>query len=188
MGAEPDAEGTTKAYCAAVDLTDELGMKTKGPNAAQRGMQRLGSTRPGAWGFSKTLRYLDRAVSWASRGRTTAPAVLAGLPVITVTTTGAKTGKKRTSPLVGIPSKGGVAVVGTNFGQARTPGWYHNLRSDPEAEVRYQRVVVPAVAREASGDERDAIITRAEGIYAGFSAYQERIDTREIHVMVLDAP
>lgn len=170
-----------------MNLVDELGLETKGPNAVQRGIQRMGSTRPGAWGFSKTLRYLDRAVTWASRGRTTAPAVLAGLPVITVTTTGAKTGKQRISPLIGVPTEGSVAVVGTNFGQPRTPGWYHNLRADPRAQVSHGGATATAVAREAGGDERDAIITRAEGIYTGFSAYQQRIDGRQIHVMVLDA-
>lgn len=168
-------------------LTEELDYEPSDPNAAQRAMQRMAGTRAGAWTFSKTLRYMDRAVSWASRGRTTAPAILAALPVITVSTTGAKTGKARTSPLIGIPVEGHLAIVGTNFGQARTPGWYHNLRADPAAQVLYRGRTAAARAREAEGAERAQVLARAEGIYGGFGEYQERIDDREVHVMVLEA-
>jgi deazaflavin-dependent oxidoreductase (nitroreductase family) len=83
--------------------------------------------------------------------------------------------------------EGHLAIVGTNFGQARTPGWYHNLRADPAAQVLYRGRTAAARAREAEGSERAQVLSRAEGIYGGFGEYQERIDDREVHVMVLEA-
>jgi deazaflavin-dependent oxidoreductase (nitroreductase family) len=63
---------------------------------------------------------------------------LAGLPVLTVTTTGARTGQRRSAPLVGVPAGDDIAVIGTSFGQSRTPGWYHNMRADPKVEATYR--------------------------------------------------
>ncbi|MGI9624154.1 MAG: nitroreductase family deazaflavin-dependent oxidoreductase, partial [Acidimicrobiales bacterium] len=59
-------------------------------------------------------------------GKTTVPGLLAGLRVVMLTTTGAKSGEPRTMPLVGIPSDGDLAVIGSNFGQGPTPGWVYN--------------------------------------------------------------
>jgi deazaflavin-dependent oxidoreductase (nitroreductase family) len=112
--------------------------------------------------------------------------VLAGLPVITVATTGARTGERREVPLVGVPSGDDLAVIGTRFGHARTPGWYFNMRAEPRAEVGYRGRTVHVVAREAEGDERDGVWARGCQLYAGYQAYAHRIDHRPIHVMVLE--
>ena len=115
------------------------------------------------------------------------PEVLAGLRTVFVTTIGARSGKQRTSALVGVPVGDGIALIGTNFGGARTPNWYHNLRAHPKAEVRYHETTVNVVAREiAPGPEHDAIMRAASRVYAGYSAYEARITDRPIHVMVLD--
>ena len=164
----------------------ELGFRTKEANAVQRGMQRFASTRPGAWFFSKTLHHIDKPLLRLTRGRVTLPGITSALPVITLTTTGAKTGKKRTMPLVGVPAGDDLAVVGTNFGQKRTPGWWFNLHADPRGEVSYRDRTVPVQAREATAVERDAILERAHGIYTGYERYEGRITGRDIHVMVLE--
>jgi deazaflavin-dependent oxidoreductase (nitroreductase family) len=91
-------------------------------------------------------------------------------------------------PLVGVPSGDQIAVIGTRFGQPRTPGWYFNLRADPRAEVGYRGRTVPVVAREAEGDEREAVWARGCQIYAGYQAYARRLDHRQIHVIVLEPP
>ncbi|MGH9230996.1 MAG: nitroreductase/quinone reductase family protein [Acidimicrobiales bacterium] len=100
--------------------------------------------------------------------------------------TGARTGQRREVPLVGVPSGDQIAVIGTRFGQPRTPGWYFNLRAEPRAEVGYRGRTVPVVAREAEGDEREAVWARGCQIYAGYQAYARRLDHRQIHVMVLE--
>ena len=61
-------------------------------NWFQRAVKAFASSRPGAWLFSKLLRHLDDLVQKLTRGRTSAPEVLAGLPVLDVTTTGRKSG------------------------------------------------------------------------------------------------
>ena len=169
-------------------VIDQLGYRVPEANRFQRLVWKVASSRPGSWFFARTLHHMDRLVLRLSRGRVTVPGVLAGLPVITVATTGARTGERREVPLVGVPSGDQIAVIGTRFGQPRTPGWYFNLRADPRAEVGYRGRTVPIVAREAEGDEREAVWARGCQIYAGYQAYARRLDHRQIHVMVLEPP
>ena len=117
-------------------LADQLGYAHTPPNLVQRANRRVARTRFGAWTFAQTLRYGDKVVAKYGKGRTI-PEILAGLPTVFVTTTGAKSGQPRTSALVAVPAGDGLALIGTNFGQAKTPNWYHNLRARPEAEIRY---------------------------------------------------
>jgi deazaflavin-dependent oxidoreductase (nitroreductase family) len=172
---------------AVMGLIDQLGYRVPGANGFHKLVWKVSSSRPGAWFFSKTLHHMDRVVLRLSGGRVTVPGVLAGLPVITVATTGARTGERREVPLVGVPSGDDIAVIGTRFGQARTPAWYFNLRAEPRAEVGYRGRTVPVVAREAGGDERDAVWARGCQIYADYQAYARRLDHRPIHVMVLES-
>jgi deazaflavin-dependent oxidoreductase (nitroreductase family) len=169
-----------------VGLIDQLGYRVPVANRFQRLVWKVSSSRPGAWLFAKTLHHIDRILLRLSRQRATVPGVLAGLPVITLATTGARTGQRREVPLVGVPSGDEIAVIGTRFGHARTPGWYFNLRAEPRAEVGYRGRTVSVVAREADGDEREAVWARGCEIYAGYQAYARRIDHRQIHVMVLE--
>ena len=127
----------------------ELGFEVKPANALQRMIQAVGSSRPGAWLFSKTLYQPDKVLFKATGGRLTVPAFLAGLPVVMLTTTGAKTGQRRTMPLLGIPVGGDLAVIGSNYGQKNTPGWVYNLEADPSAAVGYRDRTVDVVARRA---------------------------------------
>lgn len=168
-------------------LTDQLDYRVPEANAFQRLVWKVSSSRPGSWFFAKTLHHIDRVVLKLTGGRVTVPGVLAGIPVITLATTGARSGHRREVPLLGVPAGEGIAVIGTRFGQPRTPGWYFNLRAEPRAEVAYRGRTVPVVAREVEGDERAAVWARGCEIYAGYQAYARRIDQREIHVMVLEA-
>ena len=107
---------------------------------------------------------------------------------MTVITTGAKSGLRRATPLLGIPHGDDLAVIGTQFGQPGTPGWYYNLRANPSAEIVYQNRRVNAVAREADGDEWHVIWDRARQIYSGYESYASRIHNRPIHIVVLTEP
>jgi deazaflavin-dependent oxidoreductase (nitroreductase family) len=169
-----------------VGLIDQLDYRVPEANSFQRLVWKVSSSRPGAWLFAKSLHHMDRLVLRLSRERVTVPGVLAGLPVITLATTGALTGQRREVPLVGVPSGDHIAVIGTRFGQPRTPGWYFNLRADPRAEIGYRGRTVPVVAREAEGEERETVWARGCEIYAGYQAYARRIDHRQIHVMILE--
>lgn len=151
-------------------------------------MQRIVATRAGAWFFARTLHHLDKALLSLSRGRVTFSAIAGGQPVLTVTTTGARTGQPRTTPLLGVPAGDDIALIGSSFGRPRNPGWYYNLRANPKAEVTYRDKTIRAIAREAGDDERQAIWDRAVTIYAGYQAYASWITNREIHIMILTAP
>ena len=152
----------------------------------QRGFQAFGSTRVGAWTFSKIITAMDRVVFRVSKGRYTVPQILAGLPIIMVTTTGRRSGQARTMPLVGVPIGDDLAIVGTNFGQTNTPAWVFNLEADPSATVTFHDRAVAAVARPATDDERTAVFRDAAVIYPGYDKYQERITGRTIRIFVLE--
>jgi deazaflavin-dependent oxidoreductase (nitroreductase family) len=155
-------------------------------NAFQRTMQAFGSTRGGAWFFSKTLAPIDRLLHRATKGRTSLPAVLAGLPVIMVTTTGRKSGVPRTTPLISVPIDDDLALLGTNFGQPGTPAWVFNLEADPHATVEHRGVERAVVARPATDDERATVWEASSGVYGGYVKYQQRVTSREIRIFVLE--
>jgi deazaflavin-dependent oxidoreductase (nitroreductase family) len=166
-------------------IIQAFGYEVRKPSAVQVAMQHIAATRAGAWFFARTVHHIDTALLRVSRGQVTLPGVVAGLPVLTVTTTGARTGQRRSVPLLGVPTGEDIAVLGTSFGQPRTPGWYHNMRADPKVEVTYRNKTIKAIAREAGAEERTAIWDRARAVYVGYEAYASRIKNRQIHIMVL---
>ena len=164
----------------------ELGFEVKSANGLQRVIQEVGSSRPGAWLFSKTLYPMDKALLKFTGGRLTVPGLLAGLPVVMLTTTGAKTGKLRAMPLLGIPVGEDLAVIGSNYGQKNTPGWVYNLEADPSAAVGYRDRTVDVLARRADVAETDRVFDLASGVYPGYTRYRRRADHRVIRVFVLE--
>jgi deazaflavin-dependent oxidoreductase (nitroreductase family) len=167
-------------------LAADLGYHHRPANRVQRGVQALGSSRVGAWVFSRTLRHLDTAVARVSRGRQSAPQLLAGLPVLDLTTTGRKSGQSRTSHLISIPIGDDLALLGTNFGQPSTPAWVLNLEADPRASVTYRGRTLPVLARPATDAERASVMERSRGIYGGYEKYQRRINGRRVRVFVVE--
>lgn len=167
-------------------LLDELDYEPKPANKVHRAMQRVAASRPGSWLFQRTLYPVDKALFRVSRGRVTVPLLATGLPVILLTTTGARSGEARTMPLVGIPFDGHLAIIGSNYGQRATPGWVHNLEADPSATVSYRDRTVEATARSATDEQVDEVFGRGAAVYVGFDRYRARVNHREIRVFVLE--
>lgn len=167
-------------------LLDDLGYEIGPANTAQRMTQRVTSTAGGAWISQRTLYPIDRAVFRWSKGRRSVAGTMAGLPVILLTTTGAKTGQERTMPLVATPWGNDIALIGSNYGQERTPGWVFNLEADPTATVAYRGVSVPVTARPLDDDEADAVFEKAAAVYPGYGKYRQRADHRKIRVFLLE--
>ncbi len=167
-------------------VLDELGYEVKSASTVQRGMQKVSSSRPGAWTFQRTLYPLDKALFRWTDGRLTVPGLVAGLPVVMLTTTGAKSGAPRTMPLVGIPLDGELAVIGSNYGQERTPGWVYNLEADPKATIAFRDRSVDVTARRATDDEADRAFEAAAQVYPGYAKYRDRASHRTIRVFVLE--
>lgn len=165
----------------------ELGYRFRPPNVVQRGLQAMAATRGGAWTFARVLPPMDRAVDRLSKGRTSVPRLLAGLPVVMITTTGRRSGKARTTPLLAIPFEADLAVIGTRFGEPDTPAWVHNLEADPAAVLEHAGRRCEVVARPATPAEADRIWATAAGIYPGYPKYRSRIKGREVRVFVLQS-
>lgn len=171
-----------------VGVLEQLGYELGPPNAAQRLTQKVAASRPGAWTTQRVLYPLDKVVFRSTKGRATVASLTAGLPVIMLTTTGAKSGEQRTMPLVGTPYGDDIAIIGSNYGQERTPGWVYNLEADPVAAVAYRDVTVDVIARRLDDVEADRVFAAAAKTYAGYGHYRQRADHREIRVFALEAP
>lgn len=164
-------------------LSERLGYDHRPANPAQRALQAAAASRPGAWAMARASAPLDRWAFRVSDGRWTFVSALGGLPVIVLTTTGARTGAARTTPLVGIPDGDDLAVIGSGYGQPSTPGWVHNLRATPEAVASYRGVAVPVVATEPP--DPAPIWETARRLYRGYGIYPERASHRQIAVFSL---
>ena len=174
----------------AVGVASDLGIDTfleagPGRSAFARGLRRVASTRPGAWVFARTVHHLDPIALRITGGGTLTEA-LAGLPTIFLTSTGARTGLGRTSPLVAVPAGAQVAVIGSNFGRPTHPGWVHNLLADPRATASRRGRSVEVEAREVAGEQAAAIWQQARALYHGYRTYPERTGGRVIRVFVLE--
>jgi deazaflavin-dependent oxidoreductase (nitroreductase family) len=155
-------------------------------NGVQRILRRFAASGPGSWLFARVLHHIDRPVHRLTRGRYTFASLLSGIPVVMLTTTGARSGRDRTVPVLGIPAEGGLAIIASNFGQSRHPAWYHNLRAHPEADVVVDRAHRRVRAVEAEGERRREIWAQGLRVYPGFGEYERRASHRRIIVFVLE--
>jgi deazaflavin-dependent oxidoreductase (nitroreductase family) len=154
-------------------------------NPVQRSIRRFAATRPGSWLFARALHHVDRPVHRLTRGRHTFASLVSGLPVAMLKTTGARSGLPRSVPVLGLPTPNGLAVIASNYGQRRHPGWYHNLRANPVGEVSVGGVKRRFRAEEATGEERARIWQEGLRIYPGLSQYERRASDRRITLFVL---
>lgn len=169
-------------------LAKALGYAHSPGTAVQRGVRRLAGTRHGAAALSRTLRHADTLVGRLSRGRHSAASLATGLSVLTVTTTGRRSGLPRTSHLVATPLGDDLALLGTNFGRSTTPAWALNLEAHPECTVEFGDRALPALARRATDAEAEDVFALASRFYVGYAHYRQRIgDSRRIRVFVLTA-
>ena len=169
-----------------MSVLDELDYTVKPANAAQRVTQKIAASAPGAWLSQRTLYPLDKLLYKRTNGRVTIAELMAGLPVIMLTTTGAKSGEPRSMPLVGIPLDDDLALIGSNYGQERTPGWVYNLEANPEATVSFRDRSIDVTARPATDAEADRAFEIAAGFYPGYGKYRARASHRTIRVFVLN--
>jgi deazaflavin-dependent oxidoreductase (nitroreductase family) len=149
-------------------------------------MRRFAASGPGSWLFVRVLHRIDRPVYKLTGGRHTFANLASGLPVVMLTTTGARTGVQRGVPVLGLPTADGLAVIASNYGQARHPAWYHNLRAHPEGQVTVNGVTRAFHATEAAGEMRARIWGEGLKIYPGWSQYERRASNRQIAVFVLE--
>lgn len=142
--------------------------------------------KPGTFGWK-----IERAVTamhvWIfqrSRGRVLGS--FDGAPLLVLHHTGAKTGTRRTTPMIHLVDGERRVVVASIGGNPKNPAWYHNLKANPddvEIHVRGGRRAV--AARQADRDEAAALWPRLEEMWPAWKAYKSRTD-REFPVMILE--
>ena len=98
---------------------------------------------------------------------------------------GAKSGQKRTTPLVYVRDGESLVLVASKGGNPKHPAWFHNLRANPETEVQVGSERRAVRARVAEEEERERLWPKAVDTYSGYRGYQERTE-REIPLLILE--
>ena len=132
---------------------------------------------------TRHLGALHRALYSVSGGRIGSR--IWGLEIVLLTTTGRRSGRRRTVPLCSLRDGESFVVIASYGGLARSPSWWLNLEHDPRATVRLGRTSHDVVAREAQLDEREDLWLRLVARAPGYLGYQRRT-TRRIPIVVLD--
>lgn len=147
-------------------------------NRLQRAVQQVAASRPGA-AFFRTTRIdaQDRLLHRLTGGRATVTAVFAAFPTVFVTTTGARSGRPHTVPLLAItdperPER--IGLIASNFGQGHDPAWCSNLRASPEATVIDRRGSRRYAAQEVAGDAYERWFDLGARVYLGYPHYRSR--------------
>jgi deazaflavin-dependent oxidoreductase (nitroreductase family) len=151
-------------------------------------IQKMASTRAAPWILPRTLPRIDRVFLKLTGERATLTSLLSGVPIVKITTKGARSGEMRTHILLCLPDQynsNQFAVIASNFGQRNNPAWYYNLKANPHVVCNIRGRTEEYVAHEAIGEEYERIWKHAEKAYLGFSSYKQRAVNRRIPVMVL---
>jgi deazaflavin-dependent oxidoreductase (nitroreductase family) len=151
----------------------------------QRLFQQFFALRPVTWLMARILHHADALLLRLTGGKWTF-AQFSGLPVVELTTTGAKSGKQRRLPLAGYSDAEKVILIASNFGRKQYPGWYHNLKANPECTLTKGGQTRRYIAREANQGESEQYFEMAKSYYMGYAAYKSRAKNRKIPVMILE--
>jgi deazaflavin-dependent oxidoreductase (nitroreductase family) len=108
-----------------------------------------------------------------------------GSTILLLTTTGRKTGEKRTAPLIYAQDGDRYVIVASKGGAPDHPGWYQNLEKTPAVELQVKDEVFPARARTADGEERARLWKKMAEVWPDYDEYAKRTE-REIPVVVLE--
>jgi deazaflavin-dependent oxidoreductase (nitroreductase family) len=154
-------------------------------NPVQRATRWVAKSRVGGWLALNVANKVDPYLIRASRGRLKMPS---GAPTVLLEHTGAKSGRKRTTPLLYFTDGGRVILVASQTGKARHPAWFHNVSANPEVELWAGGRGGTYRALEADGEDRERLWRLATQLYPGYDDYQRRADTagRRIPVVVCE--
>src|SRR5262245_32537786 len=111
--------------------------------------------------------------------------IFGNAPLLLLTTTGAKSGEPRTSPVVYTRDGDDYVVIASRGGSPNNPAWYHNLVANPTVAVELPGETFTSRARVATGDERERLYRAQADLMPNFDEYQSKT-TRQIPVIVLE--
>jgi deazaflavin-dependent oxidoreductase (nitroreductase family) len=107
-------------------------------------------------------------------------------PMLLLDHVGAKSGKRRTTPLAYIDDGEAIVIVASKGGAPRHPAWFHNVRAHPETTVQVGSRRLAVRARVATAEERSRLWPRVVAAYDGYANYQQRTE-REIPLVILES-
>jgi deazaflavin-dependent oxidoreductase (nitroreductase family) len=107
-----------------------------------------------------------------------------GAPVLLLTSTGARSGERRTTPVMYLPDGERMVIFASKGGAPTNPAWYHNLVANPSATVEVGADTVDVDATVTSGADRRRLFDRQAELYPQFKDYAEKT-SREIPVLAL---
>ena len=107
-----------------------------------------------------------------------------GRHLLLLTTTGARSGERRTTPMMYIPDGDRLLVIASNIGAPKHPDWYHNLVAHPEVTIEVGADTLDAIAVVTEGEERHQLWNRIVELYPFFAEHQAKT-TRQIPVIAL---
>jgi deazaflavin-dependent oxidoreductase (nitroreductase family) len=108
-----------------------------------------------------------------------------GAPVLLLTTTGARSGERRTTPVMYLPDGERMVIFASKGGAPTNPAWYHNLLANPGATVEVGPETIDVNALVTSGVERERLFRRQAERFPQFADYAQKT-TREIPVVALE--
>lgn len=126
----------------------------------------------------------DRVVGRLTGGRFVALG-LRELPSLLLTTTGRRSGRPRTQPLLYARDGDGYVVIGSNWGQQRQPAWALNLIAEPRAAITVGGRHIPVRAQHATGEERERLLALLLAMWPAYETYRQRAGERELMVFRL---
>jgi deazaflavin-dependent oxidoreductase (nitroreductase family) len=160
-----------------------VGIPEVPPNPPTRAIAagaRLMATRP-AQEFLRRIGWrLDRAVIKLTNGRVSMSLLL---PEVLLTHTGAKTGIERSTPLTYFTDGARVVTIASNYGGAKHPAWYHNVKANPRVTLSARGYRGTFLAEEATGAERDRLFALAKQFLPNYAGYEKMAGDRRIPVM-----
>lgn len=143
-------------------------------------------TGPGRWFISNYSARFDPIVYRLSGGRFNASGVIV-IPMLALTTTGRKSGKKRTVQLAYVAFDGAAYIVASNFGKEQHPAWMYNIEADPHVSVQIGREHRDVVAEPLNETEKQAVWSRLVEQIPNYAPYEER-SGRDLRVYRLPFP
>jgi deazaflavin-dependent oxidoreductase (nitroreductase family) len=126
---------------------------------------------------------LDRLLDRLTRGRWDARRP--GPPTLRLTTRSRRTGEPRECALYYLDHGGSFAVVASNAGSDRDPGWWLNLKARPDASVRVRGRRIPVTARQASEEEARGLGPRFDELFWGYAQYRAQT-SRPLPVVIFE--
>ena len=126
----------------------------------------------------------DQVAAYEGSGGTEAT-TLRGVPVVVVTSKGAKSGRLRKNPVMRVEHEGSYALVASKGGAPSHPTWYHNLVANPTVELQDGPDRRKYTVRVAEGNERETWWERAVEVWPAYADYQKKTD-RQIPVFVAE--